>query len=199
MLCTYLRIWLGILAALVTPPLHYQHADLLYKEGMFLLEVAQLPTGDYLVRVPHKFNPFMLCADLDILLATRHYQYSEYTTHRPVWVAKEDVVYDRDRRVFAFNYLQTSIDHSDRVLTYAMLGTLRLVRTVSDTSALLLSHYNNFPFMNALFDLFVSHTDRRTLVKKYVTMGPNMLQRAVPHGRVFRDWDRSKISRSLEL
>jgi len=199
MLWTYMRIWFGILAAIASPPLRYEHADLLHKEGMFLLEVAQLPTGDYLVRVPHAFNPFMLCTDFDMLMATRHNHHSDFSPARPVWVAWEDAEFDRDKRVFAYNYHSTRIELSDRVLTYSMLGALRLVRTVSDTSALLLSHYNNAPFMNSLFDLFVSHTDRRTLVKKYATMGPGMLRHAVPHGRVVRDWAHAKLSRSLEL
>lgn len=147
-----LRIWMGLF---LTQTLYYKQTCLNGKSG-YITEVAELKTGDLLLRVPHKYNLFL------------HLDKIPCEKYRPMWLPKEDVQYNR-----TINHLtlpkRLSYKNS---LNIDMLHIILLKNTTSNTPVHLLDKYNDEVFMQTLFYMFKNNPIG---LKKYVAMGPRHL------------------------
>lgn len=160
MLTNYILLARLFYGVLLTDHIHYQYFSLQGKEG-FLLEGAELKTGDVLVRAVHPKNIFTDHPTLKRVLP--QYNQTYYIPH-------EDFVWNKRNRILWPVEKCRSVLVGQRV--HALL---RRKQEMQDIDQQWLQHLSNKEFMHDLYYLFHKNRFRQHYITKYSRMGPQCL------------------------
>jgi len=150
------RIWLGLLS---TRTIEYRPYSLNTHEG-FILEAARLTTGDLLIRIPHSWNSFMSCADLQHLMFRHRQGWSKHSAfYTPLFVSKETCTLNPITQSIEYQYDPDDKDTSPKsiqaTLSSRMLHYVKSKKTKTHTSPSTIELYNSPGIMHALFVMHV--------------------------------------------
>lgn len=147
-----LHIWMGLF---LTQSLYYRQTCLNGKYG-YITEVAELKTGDFLLRVPHKYNFFLYNDKISC------------QKYIPMWIPKEDCMYNTTNNHLT---LKRKLSYKNN-LNSDMLQFILRRNASSNTPLHILKYYDDELFMQSLFYMF---QDNPMGLKKYIQLGPTKL------------------------
>jgi len=159
----------------LTKELNYQEYVFNNQEG-FLVEAARLKTGDFLVRVPHDFNNFMVCNDLLHIMCIEDCNYGYIIANKAVWVPGEEVAFAGNKMFY--DRFMSMYDLSGRKLSGMTLRWANKKPTTRNTSLEKISYYNNVFFMQQLYLMQNRRLDYG-FITRYAEKGPAHLEQAI--------------------
>jgi hypothetical protein len=146
------KIWLGLY---LTPTIEYRPYSLNNRDG-FILEAAKLYTGDLLVRIPHAWNSFMACPDLEHLMLKHKQTWSRNSAYyTPIYVTRSTCTINPITQSLDYTYDSFNPAHNPHKLSSSMLHYLKSKHTKTKTTHTQLEMYNNPGLMHALFVMHV--------------------------------------------
>ena len=157
------------------------------------MDVARLGSGDFLVKLVHPQNVFSLSSlFLDELMGVN------IQPGQLVFVPKENVVKHTPSEIFHIDRNLPKAEHrlipvSMRWYIYARIPLVEI-----RTNLIPLVFYTDTRFMNDLYTVFCTHSERKRLVKKYSHLGPLHIPYALFEARV-KMIDPPKLSRTCEI